>query len=287
MNMANLLDYEGKHYRTFLFLVVLYYPAATLMAQTPTPRITTEIVDSERATIPGSRPPMARQANDTGQLPAGTELSGISIVFGRSASQEKKLQTLLSKQQNPSSRLYHKWLSPDEFAEQFGVADSDIAKVQAWLKSHGFKVDGVSRSKNRVTFAGTAGQIAAAFNTELHYYSLNGERHYAPSKDLSVPAALSSLVQSVSNLSSFRPKPHLRLRPSFTSSQSGNHFLTPKDVDTIYDIQRRLHWDGPVDRRCGPVRSLIIGCGKFSKRGRTNSQGSDTRNRSEFRKPSR
>ncbi len=179
---------------------------------------------------------MARQANDTGQVPSGTKLGGISIVFGRTASQEAKLQALISEQQNSSSALYHKWLTPEEFANQFGVTDSDITKIESWLEQEGFTVDGISRSKNRVTFSGTAGQVAAAFDTELHYYTVNGQMHYAPSKDVSVPAALSSVVLSVSNLSSFRPRPQVRFRSNFTSSQSGDNFLTPKDVDTIYDI---------------------------------------------------
>jgi subtilase family serine protease len=119
------------------------------------------------------------------------------------------------------------------------VADSDITKVEAWLEQQGFSVDGVSRSKNRITVSGTVGQVAAAFGAELHYYKVNGETHFAPAGDISVPAALFSVVQTVSNLSTFRPRPHVRfkgLQPAFTSSQTGNHFLTPKDVATIYDL---------------------------------------------------
>jgi subtilase family serine protease len=179
---------------------------------------------------------MARQANDVGRVPAATKLHGINIVFSRSTAQEATLQALIAAQQNRSSPLYHKWLTPDEFAERFGVADSDIAKVRSWLEQQGFTADGIARSRNRVTFSGTVGQVETAFDTELHYYSVEGGRHYAPSKDLSVPAALSSVVQSVANLSSFRPRSHLRFKKKFTSSQSGNHYLTPKDVGTIYDI---------------------------------------------------
>ena len=43
---------------------------------------------------------------------------------------------------------------------------------------------------------------------------------------------------SVSNRRVFRPRPQVRFRSNFTSSQSGDHFLTPKDVDTIYDINK-------------------------------------------------
>ena len=234
--MTRLLDLGRKHGRFLFSLVVLSFLTAALLAQAPAPRITAAIDNARRTTIPGTHPPMASQANDTGQVPSGTKLGGISIVFGRTASQEAKLQALISEQQNSSSALYHKWLTPEQFANQFGVADSDITRVESWLEQEGFTADGISLSKNRVTFSGTAGQVAAAFDTELHYYTVNGQVHYAPSKDVSVPAALSSVVLSVSNLSSFRPKPQVRFRSNFTSSQSGDHFLTPKDVDTIYDI---------------------------------------------------
>ena len=217
--------------------------AITLLAQTPASRLTTEIEGSQAVAIRGTHSPRARTENDAGRVPPGTKLQGISIVFSRSAAQEADLQALIAAQQNRATPLYHKWLSPDEFAARFGVADSDIAKVESWLEQQGFTVDGVSRSKNRITFSGTVEQVEAAFNTELHYYKANGETHFASSGDLSVPAALSPLVRTVANLSSFRPKPRVRLKapqpaasPKFTSGQTGNHFLTPKDVATIYNI---------------------------------------------------
>lgn len=217
--------------------------AAYAFAQQPASRITAEITNAQRATLPGSHPPMANATNDVGRVPAGTKLTGMSIVFSRTPSQEANLQALIATQQNPASAQYHKWLTPDAYAASFGVSDADIAKVQAWLEQQGFAVTNVARSKTRITFNGTASQAEAAFGTELHYYKSNGETHYAPSADLQIPAALSSVVASVGNLSDFRPHPHHRpavnpqgLRPNFTSSQTGDHFLTPKDVATIYDI---------------------------------------------------
>ena len=114
--------------------------------------------------------------------------------------------------------------------------------MESWLEQQGFTVEGMSRSRNRIVFSGAVEQVEAAFGTEMHYYLTNGERHYAPAGDLSVPAALASVVKTVHNLSSFRPWPHVRLRapqpvkPLFTSSQTGNHFLTPRDLATIYDV---------------------------------------------------
>lgn len=220
-----------------LLSTVFVARVAILSAQQPTPRITSAINNSERVTIPESRPAIARAANDIGEVTASARVDGISLAFRRTDAQEKRLQGLIAAQQSPLSPLYHKWLTPAEFAETFGVADSDLAKVRAWFEQQGFSVSRISNSRNRIVFSGTAGQVASTFGAPLHYYKIRGKREYAPSADLGVPAALASLVGTVTNLSSLRPRPHVKFRKRFTSSQSGSHFLTPKDVATIYDIQ--------------------------------------------------
>jgi len=233
--------------RRGLFVAGWYVPLSLLAVasfqQQPAERIKAEIDDAERTTIPGSHSPMARAENETGRMAAGTALHDINIVFSRTPAQEADLQALLVAQQDQTSPSYHQWLTLEEFGARFGVADADIAKVRSWLEKRGFTIDGVSRSKNRITFSGTVEQVEATFGTEMHYYKVDGETHFAASQDVSVPAALSSLVLAVTNLSTFRPKPHVRfkgplpvVRPDFTSSQTQSHFLTPKDVATIYDI---------------------------------------------------
>jgi subtilase family serine protease len=186
---------------------------------------------------------MAKTENDAGMLPAGTMLNGISLVLRQSATEQSDLLALIKAQQTPGSPQYHKWLSPDEFAARFGVADSDLSAIRQWLEQQGLTFLGVSRGKNRIVASGTTEQLKAAFGLEMHYYDVAGERHYAPSSDVTLPAALAPLVESVANLSTFRPRPHVKLskpRPAaeahFTSSQSGSHFLTPKDIATIYHL---------------------------------------------------
>src|SRR5665213_196152 len=157
-------------------------------AQTVSPRITSQIENAQRTTIPGSHPPMARSVNDTGRVPSTTKLQGMALYFSRTAVQESDLQVLLAAQQNPSSPLYHQWLTPDEYAARFGVSDSDVAKVQSWLEQQGFSIDSVARSKNRIAFSGTVGQAEAAFGTELHYYKSGFGTNYAPAADVTIPA---------------------------------------------------------------------------------------------------
>lgn len=223
---------------SILFLIAgSFLLISRLRAQDPAGRIGAEINNSARTQILGSKPPLARRENDAGTVPSQTMIHGAAIAFRRSAAQEANLQALIAAQQNPASHLYHQWLTPEQFAARFGMSDSDLAKVQSWLKAEGFSVDRVARSKNRISFSGTAGQIKEAFGAELHYYNINGERNFAPSSDLSVPSALAPVVQDVSNLSTFRPKPRFRKpKANFTSGETENTFLTPKDIATIYNV---------------------------------------------------
>ena len=72
----------------------------------------------------------------------------------------------------------------------------------------------------------------------MHYYKVEGSRHFAASTELSVPAALAPVVLAVRNLSDFRPKPmHVAsARPAFTSSQSGAVHFAPGDIKVAYNI---------------------------------------------------
>src|SRR5215813_5579245 len=225
------------------FTAVFALLSVDSIAQKQISRITRKIDNADRAVISESHPPMARTENEAGRVPATARLRGISLSLSRTAAQQADLEIFIATQQDPNTNLYHKWLTPDQFAARFGATDADITKLKTWLQQQGFSIEGVSRSKTSITFSGTIIQVETAFGTELHYYKIDGVTYFAPSKDISVPAAISPVVEAVKNLSSFRPRPHVKLKPpkvatrtNFTSSQSGSHFLTPNDVATIYDI---------------------------------------------------
>jgi subtilase family serine protease len=211
---------------------------ATAQKSLVQPRILTAIDDSARVTLPNTRSPHALPANDLGPIPGDTALPGITLVFNRSAAQQAALEALIVAQQDPASPQYHQWLTPAQFGAQFGLADSDLTAAKSWLEARGFTVLGVSPSRDRITVSGTAAQASAAFGTSLHNFKSpeETEAHFAPATDLSLPAALAANVLAVNNLSSFRVKPHTRLQPAFTSSQTGTHYIQPGDITTIYDV---------------------------------------------------
>jgi subtilase family serine protease len=165
---------------------------------------------------------------------------GITLVFKRSAAQEDALQELLAAQQNTASPLYHHWLTPETFAARFGMADADIAATEDWLQSQGFHIDSEARRRDRITFSGKAAQVQVAFGAELHYYRTDGELHFAPNNDLTLPTELASMTAAVLHLSNFRPKPNIKVQtrpqPNFTASSTQAHYLGPQDVATMYDL---------------------------------------------------
>jgi subtilase family serine protease len=194
------------------------------------------IDEGRRTTLVGSRPPQARADHDLGRMPDDAVVHGASLLFARTDRQRADLAQLIEAQHDPASPLYHRWLTPEQFADRFGPAASDIAAATSWLEAHGLAVEGLSRSRDRLRFSGTASRIGAAFGTELHHYRNDSSVAFAPASDLTIPAALGGAVRAVGNLHSFRLQPRLKPAPAFTSSQSGNNFLTPGDIATIYDL---------------------------------------------------
>ncbi|GAC1429265.1 MAG: hypothetical protein NVSMB62_27000 [Acidobacteriaceae bacterium] len=167
----------------------------------------------------------------------------MTLRFSMTDAQQAGLDRLLADQQNPASPRYHQWLTPAQYAAQFGLSSGDMAKVTSWLTGQGFTVTEVANSGTYVRFNGTAARAQAAFATSIHNFSIDGQTHFANITDASVPAPLGSVVRGITGLHNFRLKTRLRsrvvraeaLRPGFTSSISGNHFIAPGDFYTIYN----------------------------------------------------
>jgi subtilase family serine protease len=207
----------------------------------PSDRILGEIDSRSLSVVQGNVHPMAQARYDQGAVENSFRLDHITLMFKRTEDQQASLNELLDQQQDPSSRNYHLWLTPEQFASSFGLSDSDLDKVLSWLARQGFNVQETARSRTWIAFSGSAEQVEAAFHTQIHRYVVNEESHYANASEPSVPSALAGAVLGFRSLNNFRPKPRSRfkklsLRPNFTSSVTGAHYLAPADFATIYGV---------------------------------------------------
>jgi subtilase family serine protease len=206
-------------------------------------RISQEVSSSAPFALPGSVNPLARSQYDIGRASSSTQLTGMTMYFRPSAEQQAALDALVQAQQTPGA-FYHRWITPAQYASQFGLSANDLAKVKAWLEQQGFSVDRVSNSQNAIVFSGTVAQVESAFQTQVHHYSVNGVTHTANAGAFSIPSALGGVVLSVRGVSDFRPHPLHRFQHAsavnsnynFGSGSSAQHFLAPGDFATIYDL---------------------------------------------------
>src|SRR5271165_2320183 len=94
----------------------------------------TEIDDNDLVSLKGNHPLLATPATRTGTAAARLAMQKMILVMQPDTAQQQSLEAFLEEQQNPQSPSYHKWLTPETFAANFGVADGDIAQVVAWLE---------------------------------------------------------------------------------------------------------------------------------------------------------
>jgi len=220
---------HDRRLRKFTFALLLLGASGTLWSQPD--RIAAPIDSARVVPLNGNLRPMMLRQNDTGRVDAAFPIPAMTLFLKPSASQQADLRQLLDDQQNPASSLYHRWLTPEEFADRFGVSRRDISMAQDWLRSQGFRVGKVARSRRWIVFSGTSGQVEAAFHTVLHHYRLEGKDHFANASDPFIPEALAGVVLGMDGLDDFLPE---TVQPELTAGTV--HTLAPDDFAKIYDI---------------------------------------------------
>ncbi|OOG62773.1 hypothetical protein B0E46_11105 [Rhodanobacter sp. B04] len=136
-------------------------------------------------------------------VPDTAKMNHMQLVLRPSAQRQAALKQLIADQHDPKSGKFRQWLTPQQFGENFGVTDGDIAAVTSWLTSQGFKVNSVYPNKTQIDFSGTAGQVRQAFHTQENAYTINKVKHLANATDIAIPVALKDVVVGVMGLNDF------------------------------------------------------------------------------------
>ena len=242
-------SFPGKFFSLSLLALTLTTATAHAVVKN---RITKAIGEGTPVALPHTIPARALAASDVGAAPESLKLTDLSLSFNRSAAQQADLDQLLVDLQNPASPQYHQWLTPAQFGARFGLSTTDLSKVTSWLTSQGFTVNSIAASNNQVSFSGTVAQAQQAFGTTIHALTLNGEQHFGNLTDPILPEGISGVVTTITGLNDFKLQSRARfstiaastsdaLHPQFTSSQTGNHYVSPGDFNAIYDVNNLLN----------------------------------------------
>jgi len=172
-------------------------------------------------------------------VPDSVTIDHMLLQLRRPPQQEQDLEQFIDELHDPSSPNFHQWLTAKQFGERFGLAQQDLDTIQAWLKSHGFKVNLVYPSGVLIDFSGTAGEVRSTFHTEIHQLQVRGVKHMANMQDPKIPAVLAPAIAGIVSLNDFRPRAMVKLKPQFTFTDifgEQNYAVVPGDLATIYNF---------------------------------------------------
>jgi pro-kumamolisin-like protein/Big-like domain-containing protein len=214
------------------------------------PLITRPVDESSVTMLKGNVHPLARPQLDRGPVPVSLPAHRQLLILKRTPQQEMTLQQFLSSLQDRNSPNFRRFLTPEQFGQQYGPAPEDVAQIVSWLNGQGFSVTRVAKSNMAIEFSGSVAQLESAFHTEIHRFMIGAQEHVANVSNPMIPSALAPVVAGVSPLNDFFPRPQVirgasgqwdssekRFVPQLTLTASGTPYfwVGPGDAATIYD----------------------------------------------------
>src|ERR1700730_8403682 len=151
---ATLLSLSNSLTSNFSKTVICSLTITTLSFAAPQDRILGPIVSQQQVQLPTGVPLKAQAQYDQGPVDPALKLTYMTLLTAPSVTQQKALDRLLAQQQDRRSPLYHKWVTPEQYADSFGLSRNDILKICTWLTAEGVTVLNVAPSRNLIAFSG-------------------------------------------------------------------------------------------------------------------------------------
>jgi subtilase family serine protease len=139
--------------------------------------------------------------------------------------------------QNRDSPSYHRWLTPQQFAANFGPTTQQMQAVSTWLRSRGLMVTATDPLAHAVLFTGLYWQVKKALGTTI----LGDGVNYANVTDPQVPAELAPTIVSIEGLRTHSGEAAQTESDAIVSSCTEpagcntSPYFGPGDLYTFYD----------------------------------------------------
>jgi len=156
-------------------------------------------------------PAAAASLQPTGRF-SGT--NRLNLAIGLPLRNQAALSSLLRQIYDPASPNYHHYLTPEQFAEQFGPTETDYQAIIAFANANGLRVTATHPNRVLLDVSGSVADVERALHVTMQTYRHPTEDRsfYAPdtepSLDLDVP------VLHISGLDNYSlPHPRFVARP--------------------------------------------------------------------------
>lgn len=115
---------------------------------------------------------------------------------------QDQLDKLLVRLYDPGSSDYHKFLSVEEFTDQFGPTADDYQEVVEFATANGFAVTGQAKNRLVVAIEGTVAQVNGAFHVRMGEYQHPAENRSFFSPDREPSVALRAQIAHIDGMDS-------------------------------------------------------------------------------------
>lgn len=128
--------------------------------------------------------------------------ASVSVDVSFPLRNEAALNNLVSEQTTEGSAQYHKWLTPSQFADQFGVSASDVAAVTRQASADGLTATQIGAQAIRLS--GPASNLASALSTTLQRTTSGGASTITAASAPTLSGALARAGGTVVGLQAIR-----------------------------------------------------------------------------------
>jgi pseudomonalisin len=214
---------------------ILLAGAVNLSAASPGTPVLPAVVQLAQNILPGLDKLVATA------LPEAT--TPLHLGIGLAPSDPAGENALFNSLYDPSSSLYHHFLTPDQVNARFGVAPERVQATVDWLNSAGLQVEHVGSGGTFLEVVGGVGQIDRLLGTTVKSFTAGGTNFLANVSAPSVPGALGVIsilglntLQHFSTPNSTTSAATARGRVATTPSLAGLYTdsYTPQDLWSLY-----------------------------------------------------
>ncbi len=175
------------------------------------------------------RPGAVPQLAPVGRPPGTNRLD---LAISLPLRNREQLTNLLQQLYDPASPVYHRYLTPEQFAESFGPLPSDYQAVIDFARTNGLSVTATHPNRTVLEINGSVADIERTLHTTLRLYQHPREARSfyapdaAPSIDLAVPVLEIGPLDNYApphpaSLRIIAPNPAVQAPPNFGSGPAG------------------------------------------------------------------
>ncbi len=202
---------------------------------------------SKSVPLAGHVPSLVAESKPLGAYTTSTRLAfSIALPLRNQA----LLDSLMARIYDPARINSPKhFITPANFASNFGPTQASYNAVIAYLKSYGMTITQTHPERTLIGVSGTASQVNAAFGVTINKYQApDGRVFHAPDRDVSIPASLSSSIIGIIGLDDATAPQPLAVPLAATSNITGDvqnpgeqgtgvqGGFSPSDLKTAYGL---------------------------------------------------